>query len=238
MTVDQATLADILATIRQRESGGDYTVARYGSQGAAGAYQYILSTWQAWARRAGFPQYANGPASAAPKVVQDAVAAANVQDILAGSGNRVSAVPMAWYTGDPNHSPTWDLSKPSDLAGYNANHGLEPGTYVANWMATYNQVASGNGGQQATYTGAYTGGIPNPADPGQIAGAAGSLLGGLFGGAVSDVAKSIAPIVMAGLLVAGGVALVVAGGWRAVSPTVKPKLEAAGRAAGTAAAAA
>jgi len=237
MSVDAVTLSNILATIRQRESSGNYQSALYGGQGASGAYQYILSTWQAWARKAGYAQYADAPAAAAPKVVQDAVAAYNVQDILSGNGNDISKVPMAWYTGDPNHGPTWDLTKPSDLAGYRANHGYQPGQYVKDWLNTYNQIAAADGGQQATYTGHYTGGVPNPVDPGQVAGATGSLIGGLFGGVASDTAKAIAPIVMAGLVVLGGVALIVAGGWRAVGPSVKPKVEDAAKAGAAVAAA-
>lgn len=137
--VQGADVGLVLATIRQRESGGNYT-AYNAAGGASGAYQYIQSTWSAWARRAGFGSYANGPASAAPPAVQDAVAAANVRDILNGSGGNVAAVPMAWYTGNPNHAATWACPGPECLQS-NANGGLQPGTYQKAWLQTYDQIS-------------------------------------------------------------------------------------------------
>lgn len=88
-------LAPILATIRSMESGGDYTAYNAGG-GASGAYQYIQSTWTKYANAAGYGQYANSPASAAPPNVQDAVAVFNVQDIL-NQYHSVADVPLAWY---------------------------------------------------------------------------------------------------------------------------------------------
>jgi hypothetical protein len=239
------TLTNVLATIRQRESGGDYTSARYGAQGASGAYQYIFSTWQAWANRAGFGQYAGTPAAAAPPAVQDAVAAANVQSILAGAGGNVAAVPMAWYTGNPNHSPTWDLSVPSDAAGYRANNGYEPGQYVADWMATYAQVS----GSPATTASAYSSSGASSSSSSSLIGSLGGsvkvpilgslpLVGGLFNSAASSATTDLAKIAITGILLLGATFLVAGGAWRAVSPTVKPKLDEARQGAGAAAGAA
>jgi hypothetical protein len=67
-----------LSCVKQRESGGNYTVVN--SVGAAGAYQFLTSTWQNAAREIGITQYAT--ANAAPPNIQDQVA----QHVLATQG--------------------------------------------------------------------------------------------------------------------------------------------------------
>jgi hypothetical protein len=123
----------ILATIRQRESGGNYGAQAKGST-ASGAYQFIDSTWQGLTKKYGIGQEF-GKAKLAPKEIQDAIAKAYVNDILKEAGGDVSKVPLAWYTGN-----TQGKMSASALA---ANNGLTPQTYQSNWMGTYNQQTSG-----------------------------------------------------------------------------------------------
>jgi hypothetical protein len=123
----------ILATIRQRESGGNYGAQAKGSS-ASGAYQFIDSTWQGLTKKYGIGQEF-GKAKLAPKEIQDAIAKAYVNDILKEAGGDVSKVPLAWYTGN-----TQGKMSASALA---ANNGLTPQTYQSNWMGTYNQQTSG-----------------------------------------------------------------------------------------------
>jgi hypothetical protein len=123
----------ILATIRQRESGGNYGAQAKGST-ASGAYQFIDSTWQGLTKKYGIGQEF-GKAKLAPKEIQDAIAKAYVNDILKEAGGDVSKVPLAWYTGN-----TQGKMSASALA---ANNGLTPQTYQSNWMSTYNKQTSG-----------------------------------------------------------------------------------------------
>jgi hypothetical protein len=132
----RASMSDsdrILATIRQRESGGNYGAQAKGSS-ASGAYQFIDSTWQGLTKKYGIGQEF-GKAKLAPKEIQDAIAKAYVNDILKEAGGDVSKVPLAWYTGN-----TQGKMSASALA---ANNGLTPQTYQSNWMSTYNKQTSG-----------------------------------------------------------------------------------------------
>jgi hypothetical protein len=70
----------IMATIRARESGGNYNAQAKGST-ASGAYQFIDSTWSGLTKKYGIGQEF-GKAKLAPKEIQDAIARAYVQDIL------------------------------------------------------------------------------------------------------------------------------------------------------------
>jgi cell wall-associated NlpC family hydrolase len=94
------TAAQIAAAIKQHESGGDYKAYNAGG-GAAGAYQFIQSTWSNAARAAGYGQYAGMRASQAPPAVQDAVAQTYVQNIINSNPgvDPIKAVADTWYIG-------------------------------------------------------------------------------------------------------------------------------------------
>ena len=65
-----------LACVRNRESGGNYAVHNSGGSGAAGAYQFLPSTWNSIAASSGRPDLVGvDPASASP-ADQDAMAQA------------------------------------------------------------------------------------------------------------------------------------------------------------------
>lgn len=122
-----ANIEKILATIRTKESGGDYGAQARGST-ASGAYQFIDETWNSVTKKYGIGQEYRR-AKDAPPAVQDAVAAAYVQDILRSNGNDVSKVPLVWYTGNA----AGNISA-SAIA---ANNGLTPHAYQADWMNIY-----------------------------------------------------------------------------------------------------
>ncbi len=67
---------DFLSCVRQRESGGDYSVYNAGGSGAAGAYQFLPGTWNSIAASTGRSDLVGvDPAQAAP-ADQDAMAQA------------------------------------------------------------------------------------------------------------------------------------------------------------------
>jgi murein DD-endopeptidase MepM/ murein hydrolase activator NlpD len=121
------SIEPVLATIRQLESGGDYTARARGST-ASGAYQFLDSSW---ARYGGYPTAAD-----APPAVQDAKAVENVTGILAAHNGDVAAVPVVLYIGYVPHdeSPGWDT-----VPYPNAGNVLTPRQYQTRWLALYHQ---------------------------------------------------------------------------------------------------
>jgi len=115
----------IMATIRQLESGGDYTARAAGSS-ASGAYQFID---QSWAGYGGYPR-----AWLAPPDVQDAKAAEYIAAVLAANGDDVSLVPVSWYLGHvpPAGSTEWDT-----IPAPGAGNRLTPREYQTKWMDVY-----------------------------------------------------------------------------------------------------
>ena len=141
-------VAVIEATIRQVESGDNYTARARGST-ASGAYQFLDTSW---ANYGGYPQ-----AWLAPPDIQDAKAAQRITQILTSSHNDVSAVPVVWYLGHlpPADSPEWDT-----VPGPAAGNRLTPRQYQARWMNVYqtklaaNQAATSAPGDTMTPPGA------------------------------------------------------------------------------------
>ena len=126
-TIDPA-MALVLQTIKSLESG-DYNEHHRPSPGASGAYQIIDPTWNKYG---GYSR-----AWLAPPAVQDQFVVSHVTGIIAKYG--VEGIPLYWYTGNPAHGPYWDCNngRGSECAQYNANNGLQPGTYQSRWMNTY-----------------------------------------------------------------------------------------------------
>lgn len=115
----------ILATIRQLESGGNYT-ARNPHSTASGAYQFINSTW------GGYGGYST--AAAAPKHVQDAKARQDVLRFLAANNNNIHAVPGMWYS-----PAVWQSGNLNRNPGGPGNP-LTVQQYIDRWMRTYNSL--------------------------------------------------------------------------------------------------
>jgi D-alanyl-D-alanine carboxypeptidase/Transglycosylase-like domain len=115
----------IAATIRERESGGDYQARADGST-ASGAYQFTDATW------AGYRGYPH--AWQAPPAVQDAKATDHINGILAANDGDASAVPVVWYLGylPAPDDPAWDTIPSPD-----AGNRLTPHQYQTAWLDTY-----------------------------------------------------------------------------------------------------
>lgn len=118
----------VLATIRTRESGDDYT-AHAPKGTASGAYQFIDPTWK---------NYASYPhAWLAPPSVQDEYARILVQPILDRWG--LSGVPVAWYY-------PLALTHPEllDTIPHPENGNTQTiRQYQQAWLDTYRQLAGG-----------------------------------------------------------------------------------------------
>lgn len=164
--IDPSYLA-ILQTIKGQESG-NYNEHSHPSPGPSGAYQVIDPTWDHYA---GYSR-----AYLAPPAVQDRFVVDHVSGIIAKFG--VEAIPLYWYTGNPTHAPTWDCQggRGSECAQFNANGGLQPGTYQARWMNAYLKLT----GSKLTIPNAPTGGAQqlgaSQGAPDTISGGDGCLL--------------------------------------------------------------
>jgi hypothetical protein len=123
----------ILATIRARESGGDYTARARGST-ASGAYQFTDATW------AGYGGYAH--AWQAPPSVQDQRAAEHVQRILDAHDGDIGVVPVIWYLG---HLPLAGSSEWDAVPAPGAGNVLTPREYQQHWLDEYNHQPNGAG---------------------------------------------------------------------------------------------
>jgi hypothetical protein len=135
-----ADVQKILATIRTRESGGNYGIPHpigMPGQTASGAYAFIDESWRNLTKKYGIgTEYPR--AYLAPPPIQDAVAAKYVEEILQKAGGDVSKVPLAWYTGN--------IEGKMSAEALAVNNGLTPQAYQAKWMADY------TGGQYAPST--------------------------------------------------------------------------------------
>ena len=138
-------LGVILDTIRTLESGGDYTIRARGAS-AAGAYQYITSTWRHWADEAGVSTELYPTADTAPPHIQDRVAGVNVSAILADHDNLIEVVPVIWYypaaLGDPEIMD--QVPMPS------AGNVLTVREYQTRWLDTYNEKLAAIDGEAPT----------------------------------------------------------------------------------------
>lgn len=127
-------LGVILDTIRTLESGGDYTARARGAS-AAGAYQYITSTWRHWAAEADVSTDLYPTADTAPPHVQDQVAAVNVTAVLADHDNLVDVVPILWYYPAALDRPDLMDRVPRPDAG----NTLTVRQYQTRWLDTFNE---------------------------------------------------------------------------------------------------
>ena len=122
------TLANVLATIRAKESGGNYH-AHAGTGSASGAYQFTDNTWN------NFRGYAH--ASDAPASVQDEAAGLHVAPLLAHFG--LGGVPVGWYYPAALNDPSWMDRVPHPENG----NTLTVRQYQTEWLAIYTQITGG-----------------------------------------------------------------------------------------------
>lgn len=118
----------ILATIRQMESGNNYT-AKNPTSSASGAYQFIDGTWQSLTKKYGIGTEFKS-AKDAPPAIQDQIASAYLQEILGQAGGDISKVPTAWFTGNVQ-------GKSSAVSQE------QVAAYVQKWMGIYGQMPGG-----------------------------------------------------------------------------------------------
>ena len=134
--VSEPEIEQILATIRQKESGNDYGIKNYAwnqGQTASGAYQFTKPTWQSLTKKYGIgTEYEF--AKDAPPNIQDEVARRYVKEILKEAGGDVSKVPLKWYTGNIKG----EMSEKA-LA---INKGNTAQAYQASWMKEFNKKGS------------------------------------------------------------------------------------------------
>ena len=138
-------LGVILATIRTLESGGDYTARARGAS-AAGAYQYITSTWRHWAVEADVSTELYPTADTAPPHIQDRVAGVNVTAILALHDNTVDVVPILWYY----PAAFGDADLMDRVPRPDAGNRLTVREYQTRWLRTYNDKLAATGETTAT----------------------------------------------------------------------------------------
>jgi len=138
-------LGVILDTIRTLESGGDYTIRARGAS-AAGAYQYITSTWRHWADESGVSTKMYPTADTAPPHIQDRIAGTNVSAILADHDNLIEVVPVIWYyPAALGNSEIMDrIPMPS------AGNVLTVREYQTRWLDTYNEKLAETDGEVST----------------------------------------------------------------------------------------
>jgi murein DD-endopeptidase MepM/ murein hydrolase activator NlpD len=157
-----ADLDAILHAIRTIESGGDYT-AQAATSTASGAYQYVAGTWRTQASRAGIDVSRYPQAHLAPPHIQDAVAAANVRDIL-DAHDDVLVVPLIWYWPRATTDPAQlDVVPPG-------GNRLTPRQYQAKWLTAYTNPnpSPTNGQPPATCTPPTGPNAPAPGEPGRM----------------------------------------------------------------------
>jgi cell wall-associated NlpC family hydrolase len=145
-------VAGALATIRQLESGNDYT-AQAAKASASGAYQFLDSSWRTWAARAGYPDL-YPRAYLAPPHVQDATAAAYVQAIL-DQWHDVAYIPVNWYYPAAADNPALMDIVPAPEAG----NRLTVRQYQTRWLDLYHQKLADTGTAAATSGSCATGDI-------------------------------------------------------------------------------
>jgi hypothetical protein len=132
---DKATIARILATIRKRESGNNYTIKNKHAS-ASGAYQYVNSTWRGWANRiAEAAPFANGSAADAPAKIQDLVAEVNVRSILATHNNQLAAIPVVWY-----YPSAWGNDQALNSIPPFPGNTQSVRTYAEGWIRNFDKI--------------------------------------------------------------------------------------------------
>lgn len=127
---DPSLLPAILATLRKRESGGNYTIRNPGAS-ASGAYQFIDPTWRNLTHKYGIGvEYPS--AYMAPPSIQDEVAKRQVSGLLS-QGYGPAEVAKTWYTGNPQ-----GLMSAKAVA---ANNGLTADQYAANFLRDLGKIS-------------------------------------------------------------------------------------------------
>lgn len=171
-TYDVVNIDAVAATIRQMESGGNYTALTHGTNGASGAYQFEPGTWQGLSKQFAnqVPQASMYPIAAqAPPSVQDSIAKAYIGELLTQNNNNVAAIPAIWYVGNLQTADAEWNSVP-------AGNSITVHDYVTKWLNTFHGISGSNPGSTSVASG--------------VAGAV-TNVGGIAGQAVNGVVSAI-----------------------------------------------
>lgn len=229
------TVEQLMAAIKQVESGGNYSVIN--SIGAVGAYQVMTANIASWTREAlgrvlTRDQFRNSPAA------QDKVARHFLGKSMKKYGSWENAAAV-WFSGQPNPGSTASdggntvaqyVAKVRKALGNPASGGTTSPSAPLPSLRPATFTAQQAGYQAEPKVGAY-GAPTNPFKlPGWIASQAGAtaaadggvaqagVIDGLGGGGVSMPWDGVSTVILSSVFVLGGVALVVAGLFYAVSP--------------------
>lgn len=153
MTFTANDIDVILATIREVESGNNYTAINNGDgKGgiASGAYQFVTGTWD------NYRGYKD--AYLAPPDVQDAKASEMVRAIMSSRGPVVVNVPYSWYYPAVFRDPSL-LDK---IPAANEGNKLTIRQYGLKWLSAYINKYQELRGQDPRYVGVNNGYIGTP----------------------------------------------------------------------------
>lgn len=136
----------VMATIRQLESGNNYTESTHSvasgypaaSGNPSGAYQYLASSWN------NYGGYAE--AFLAPSATQDQRASGDINQIIARFGV-VEYVPIAWYVGIGGATRVLNGEWPLTYIPNPTYNRISIGDYQAKWMDAYLDQLIRAGGQ-------------------------------------------------------------------------------------------
>ena len=129
------TTQNVLDTIKQKESGGNYQAQAKGSS-ASGAYQFTDSTWQSLTKKYGIGQEF-AKAKDAPAQIQDLIAQKHAENFLKQAGGDVAGVAKGWYTGN--------VQGKMSAQALAANRGMTGDMYAADFVNRYNKNVSASG---------------------------------------------------------------------------------------------
>lgn len=132
--ITTGTTQQVLDTIKQKESGGNYQAQAKGSS-ASGAYQFTDSTWQGLTKKHGIGQeFAR--AKDAPPEIQDMIAKLHAENFMKQAGGDIAGVAKGWYTGN--------IHGKMSASALAANRGMTADMYAADFQKKFEAQGAKN----------------------------------------------------------------------------------------------
>lgn len=132
--ITTGTTQQVLDTIKQKESGGNYQAQAKGSS-ASGAYQFTDSTWKDLTKKHGIGQeFAR--AKDAPPEIQDMIAKLHAEKFLKQAGGDIAGVAKGWYTGN--------IQGQMSAQALAANRGMTADMYAADFQKKFAAMGAKN----------------------------------------------------------------------------------------------